>query len=161
MARSSQNPWWLSVLDWMCHQQGSLYLQAHIIKICPQPVRGMTTWTLDNFLRWFRICNQLESEEMSLTTEKWDSGQPTESTFHVQLAPPSKFVHDLSKEWLHGLCTTFYADSESMTCSKVKKFTWIHVLCWEPMRSTGLWATVHPQPNSTLSFETSYLNVPT
>ena len=85
MARSSQNPCWLWVLDWMCRQQGSLYLQAHIIKICPQPVRGLTTWTLDNFLRWFRICNQLESEEMSLTTEKWDSGQPTESTLHSNL----------------------------------------------------------------------------
>ena len=36
------------------------------IKIGRQPVEGMTTWTVHNFLRWFRMCKPLESEEIHL-----------------------------------------------------------------------------------------------
>ena len=38
-------------------------------------------------------------------------------------APTWKIVGRLSKERLHGLYTTFYADSESVIHSKVKKCT--------------------------------------
>jgi len=138
---SCQNPSWLWVLDWMCQQQGSLHLHRHMIKIGPLAVLGMTTWTMDNFLSWFRIWYQLESEEMTPTPEILNSRQPTESKLN-QLAPPSKFVHDLSMEWLYGLCSTFYPDSESVCNSKVKKFTWNHVLCCE-----GVCTTVHPHQN--------------
>ena len=138
---SCQNPSWLWVLDWMCQQQGSLHLHRHMIKIGPLAVGGMTTWTMDNFLSWFRILYQLQSEEMRPTPEILNSRQPTESKLN-QLAPPSKCVHDLSMEWLYGLYSTFYPDSESVCNSKVKKFTWNHVLCWE-----GVCTTVHPHQN--------------
>ena len=134
---SCQNPSWQWVLDWMCQQQGSLHLRRHIIKICPLAVEWMTMWTLDNFLRWFWIWNELQSEEMRPTPEILNSRQPTDSKLN-QLAPPSKFVHYLSMDWLHGLCSSFYADSESVGSSKVKKFTWNHMLCWEPTSGRGL-----------------------
>ena len=121
----------------MCQQQGSLHLHKDIIKIGPLAVEWMTTWTIDNFLRWFRIWNELQSEEMSPTPEILNSRQPTKSKLN-QMAPSSKFVHYLAKDWLHGLCSTFYADSESVGNSKVKKFPWNHMLCWEPTSGRGL-----------------------
>ena len=73
---------------------------------------------------------------------------------------PSKFVGNLWKEWLHGPCITFYADSECVSHLKVKKFTWSNVLsrCTKWVR---LCSTVNPHQNFTTCYHYRHLVCPT
>jgi len=96
-----------------------------IMKICRQPVQEMTTWTLHNFSRWFWICDSRESEEIHLHHHMlwWLHNVPSLSN----RPSPWNLVGNRSTEPLHGLCTTFYADSECVSHSKVKKFIWTNI----------------------------------